>query len=193
MRECQQELIRIFARRSATPHRRLGRHRDDAASHFPAHSPPARRRNPLRAQHKTPSRPGACCTIARNAFHSAVYLRRSRRRPRGPLSRRARPSPSPADVFAPAIANFSASTANCWEKLPHPRFNLDFAPVLDLAFESSRSVMSSRTVSAKPRENSFLCPRIPRRPAYRQRSGMRQTLPRPRRRQARQPSRTPGN
>ena len=30
-------------------------------------------------------------------------------------------------------------------------FNVDFAPVLDLAFEASRGVMSSRTVSANPR------------------------------------------
>jgi beta-N-acetylhexosaminidase len=31
-------------------------------------------------------------------------------------------------------------------------FNVDFAPVLDLAFEASRSVMSSRAVSANPRD-----------------------------------------
>jgi beta-N-acetylhexosaminidase len=31
-------------------------------------------------------------------------------------------------------------------------FNVDFAPVLDLAFEASRSVMSSRSVSPNPRE-----------------------------------------
>ena len=31
-------------------------------------------------------------------------------------------------------------------------FNVDFAPVLDLAFEASRTVMSSRAVSADPRE-----------------------------------------
>ena len=31
-------------------------------------------------------------------------------------------------------------------------FNVDFAPVLDLAFEASRSVMGSRAVSADPRE-----------------------------------------
>jgi len=31
-------------------------------------------------------------------------------------------------------------------------FNVDFAPVLDLAFEASRSVMGSRAVSASPRE-----------------------------------------
>ena len=33
-------------------------------------------------------------------------------------------------------------------------FNTDFAPVLDLAFEASRSVMSSRAVSADPRETA---------------------------------------
>src|ERR1017187_6818882 len=31
-------------------------------------------------------------------------------------------------------------------------FNVDFAPVLDLAFEASRGVMGSRAVSANPRE-----------------------------------------
>ena len=31
-------------------------------------------------------------------------------------------------------------------------FNVDFAPVLDLAFEASHSVMDSRAVSANPRE-----------------------------------------
>lgn len=34
-------------------------------------------------------------------------------------------------------------------------FNVDFAPSLDLAFEASRSVMSSRVVSANPRETIF--------------------------------------
>ena len=34
-------------------------------------------------------------------------------------------------------------------------FNIDFAPVLDLAFEASRSVMSSRAVSANPRRWSY--------------------------------------
>jgi beta-N-acetylhexosaminidase len=33
-------------------------------------------------------------------------------------------------------------------------FNLDFAPVLDLAFDASRSVMGTRSVSAHPREVS---------------------------------------
>ena len=33
-------------------------------------------------------------------------------------------------------------------------FNVDFAPVLDLAFEASRSVMGSRAVSADPRETA---------------------------------------
>src|SRR2546429_8228433 len=31
-------------------------------------------------------------------------------------------------------------------------FNVDFAPALDLAFEASRSVMSSRAVSADPKQ-----------------------------------------
>ena len=31
-------------------------------------------------------------------------------------------------------------------------FNTDFAPVVDLAFEASRKVMSSRAVSADPKE-----------------------------------------
>ncbi len=41
-------------------------------------------------------------------------------------------------------------------------FNIDFAPALDLAFEASRTVMSSRAVSADPKAGRHLCSRISR-------------------------------
>lgn len=64
-------------------------------------------------------------------------------------------SPSAADVFATGdrklfrqhgkvIGGFCRALG----------FNTDFAPVLDLAFEASRNVMSSRAVSADPRETT---------------------------------------
>lgn len=63
------------------------------------------------------------------------------------------PAPSPAQVFA-------AGRPELFRK--HGRiigtncralgFNVDFAPALDLAFEASRSVMSSRAVSADPKQ-----------------------------------------
>jgi beta-N-acetylhexosaminidase len=66
------------------------------------------------------------------------------------------PSPSAADVFA---------TGDCKLFRKHGRilghacrmlgFNTDFAPVVDLAFEASSKVMSSRTVSADPRAASI--------------------------------------
>ena len=44
------------------------------------------------------------------------------------------------------MGNSLARTAELWG------FNIDFAPVLDLAFEASRNVMGSRAVSANPSE-----------------------------------------
>lgn len=63
------------------------------------------------------------------------------------------PTPSAADVFATGDHQLFRKHgqiigANCRTL----GFNVDFAPVLDLAFEASRSVMSSRSVSANPRE-----------------------------------------
>jgi beta-N-acetylhexosaminidase len=63
------------------------------------------------------------------------------------------PSPSPADVFATGNRRlFRKHGQVLGENCRALGFNVDFAPVLDLAFEASRSVMSSRTVSRKPRE-----------------------------------------
>ena len=39
-------------------------------------------------------------------------------------------------------------------------FNTDFAPVVDLAFEASQAVMSSRAVSPDPKASRPLCPGI---------------------------------
>jgi beta-N-acetylhexosaminidase len=63
------------------------------------------------------------------------------------------PSPSPADVFATGDRKlFRKHGQVIGENCRALGFNLDFAPVLDLAYEASRSVMSSRTVSVNPRE-----------------------------------------
>ena len=63
------------------------------------------------------------------------------------------PSPSPADVFATGDRKlFRKHGQVLGENCRALGFNVDFAPVLDLAFEASRQVMSSRTVSRNPRE-----------------------------------------
>jgi beta-N-acetylhexosaminidase len=63
------------------------------------------------------------------------------------------PTPAAADVFAAADRNlFRKHGQIIGENCRALGFNVDFAPVLDLAFEASRSVMSSRSVSADPRE-----------------------------------------
>jgi beta-N-acetylhexosaminidase len=63
------------------------------------------------------------------------------------------PTPSPAEVFATRDRKlFRKHGQVIGENCRALGFNVDFAPVLDLAFEASRSVLSSRTVSANPRE-----------------------------------------
>src|SRR5216684_236833 len=63
------------------------------------------------------------------------------------------PTPSAADVFATGDRKlFRKHGQIIGENCRALGFNVDFAPVLDLALEASRSVMSSRTVSAHPRE-----------------------------------------
>jgi len=63
------------------------------------------------------------------------------------------PSPSPAEVFATGDRKLYRKHGQViGENCRALGFNVDFAPVLDLAFEASRSVMTSRTVSANPRE-----------------------------------------
>jgi beta-N-acetylhexosaminidase len=63
------------------------------------------------------------------------------------------PSPSPAEVFATASrALFRKHGRVIGENCRVLGFNVDFAPVLDLAFEASRSVMSSRAVSDDPKQ-----------------------------------------
>jgi beta-N-acetylhexosaminidase len=63
------------------------------------------------------------------------------------------PTPSAAEVFATADRKvFRTHGRMIGENCRAFGFNLDFAPVLDLAFEASRSVLSSRSVSENPRE-----------------------------------------
>jgi beta-N-acetylhexosaminidase len=63
------------------------------------------------------------------------------------------PAPSPAEVFATGNRKlFRKHGQVIGEDCRALGFNIDFAPTLDLAFEASRTVMSSRAVSADPRE-----------------------------------------
>src|ERR1700689_1732518 len=63
------------------------------------------------------------------------------------------PTPSASEVFATADRKlFRTHGRMIGENCRAFGFNLDFAPVLDLAFEASRSVLSSRSVSESPRK-----------------------------------------
>jgi beta-N-acetylhexosaminidase len=62
-------------------------------------------------------------------------------------------APSPAEVFATGSrALFRKHGRVIGENCAAVGFNVDFAPVLDLAYEASRSVMSSRAVSDDPKQ-----------------------------------------
>ena len=63
------------------------------------------------------------------------------------------PAPSAADVFLTGNSKLYRKHGNrIGEACRALGFNTDFAPVVDLAFEASRNVMSSRAVSADPKE-----------------------------------------
>jgi beta-N-acetylhexosaminidase len=63
------------------------------------------------------------------------------------------PAPAAADVFPTGDRRlFRKHGRVIGENCRALGFNLDFAPTLDLAFEASQSVMSSRSVSADPKE-----------------------------------------
>jgi beta-N-acetylhexosaminidase len=63
------------------------------------------------------------------------------------------PAPSAADVFATSDRKaFHGHGKIIGESCRALGFNTDFAPVVDLAFKASRNVMSSRAVSADPKE-----------------------------------------
>ncbi len=63
------------------------------------------------------------------------------------------PAPSATEVFATGDRRlFREHGRVIGENCRALGFNVDFAPALDLAFEASRSVMSSRSVSANPKE-----------------------------------------
>jgi beta-N-acetylhexosaminidase len=63
------------------------------------------------------------------------------------------PTPSAADVFATGDRElFRKHGRIIGENCRALGFNIDFAPVLDLGFEASRSVMGSRAVSENPRK-----------------------------------------
>ncbi len=63
------------------------------------------------------------------------------------------PAPSAADVFATRNRRlYRKHGRTIGEACRALGFNTDFAPVVDLAFKASRNVMSSRAVSADPKE-----------------------------------------
>src|SRR5213078_4870221 len=63
------------------------------------------------------------------------------------------PAPSPADVFAAGDRKlFRKHGRIIGESCRTLGFNTDFAPVMDLAFAASSKVMSSRAVSADPKQ-----------------------------------------
>ena len=62
------------------------------------------------------------------------------------------PAPSAMDVFASGPRFFRKHGEIIGKICRALGFNVDFAPVLDLAFEASRSVMSSRSVSEDPKQ-----------------------------------------
>jgi beta-N-acetylhexosaminidase len=63
------------------------------------------------------------------------------------------PTPSAAEVFATGDRElFRKHSRIIGENCRALGFNIDFAPVLDLGFEASRSVMGSRAVSENPRK-----------------------------------------
>jgi beta-N-acetylhexosaminidase len=65
------------------------------------------------------------------------------------------PAPSAADVFATGDRKlFRKHGQVIGENCRALGFNVDFAPALDLAFETSRSVLGSRSVSGNPRETA---------------------------------------
>ena len=104
------------------------------------------------------------------------------------------PMPSAADVFATGDRKlFRKHGQIIGENCRALGFNVDFAPVLDLAFEASRKVMDSRAVSPDPHEVAAYARGFLTGLRCSGSIGMRQALPRPRRRHARQPSRVAGN
>jgi beta-N-acetylhexosaminidase len=63
------------------------------------------------------------------------------------------PAPAAADVFSSGNRGFYQKHGELIGKTCRALgFNVDFAPVLDLGFEASRNVMSSRSVSENPKE-----------------------------------------
>jgi beta-N-acetylhexosaminidase len=63
------------------------------------------------------------------------------------------PAPSAAEVFASGEAGFFRKHGEIIGRTCRALgFNVDFAPVLDLAFDASRTVMSSRSVSRDPKD-----------------------------------------
>ena len=120
----------------------------------PAHSHSTRRRHPVRAQYyRRRANLQAAQRLPGLRFHPAVHLRGHGRRPCRPLPQCHRP-----DSFRRRRLCHRRPQAISQARQSHRRilpglgFNTDFAPVVDLAFEASKTVMSSRAVSADPKQ-----------------------------------------
>ncbi len=87
------------------------------------------------------------------------------------------PTPSAADVFATGDRKlFRKHGQMIGETCRTLGFNTDFAPVVDLALEASRTVMSSREVSADPKQAVAYAARIPRRTSLGARDSVRLSI-----------------
>ncbi len=90
--------------------------------------------------------PGLCL---RSAFHLRGHGRRHGRS----LPQSLWPTPSAADVFATGDRKLFRKHGKLIGDICRTLgFNTDFAPVVDLAFEASKTVMGSRAVSADPKQ-----------------------------------------
>ena len=138
-----------------TAHRRLRRHRNVAAAPFPAHATATCRRDSLRPQyHRVGSKPTSCSRMPGMRLHAFVHLRRHGGRQSGSLSQchRSRAFRGRCFRHRRSQSSFANTARLIGESCRALGFNTDFAPVVDLAFEASRNVMSSRAVSADPKE-----------------------------------------
>src|SRR5216684_3047767 len=91
--DAQEQVSQRIGATRPTPDHRFRRHGDYGESQIPTHTAAAGGCDSVRAEHKKRG-PNVAATarLPKVRFDAAVYLRRSRGRTRGPLSRRARAS-----------------------------------------------------------------------------------------------------
>ena len=126
------------------------------------------------------ARPTRCCATRRKPAPSPMFLCVDME---GGTVDRLRdviaPVPSVADVAVGGSKKlFRKHGRLIGEEVRALGFNTDFAPVLDLQLEPSRSVLSSRTVSPQAKDNHRIRPRVSARTARMPCARMRQALSR---------------